>query len=161
MSPDLNPMVAGLIITGIGMGLVFVVIVLLWGFMALLVNLTSRIKTGEEAEAEPEAAEAPAAAAADDEAHLLRQRAAAAAVAAVIPGNLSQRKQRAAAAAVMAALVLQKQSAGTASPAASVSQWQAAGRARVFSARSHRYSRKNTRRDDETDPKNRQRTLRR
>ncbi|NLF51180.1 MAG: OadG family protein [Leptolinea sp.] len=33
----------GLIITGIGMGLVFVAIVFLWGLMALMVHLDSRI----------------------------------------------------------------------------------------------------------------------
>lgn len=39
-------MVKGLIITAIGMGLVFIVIIMLWGVMALLVALTSgkRIK---------------------------------------------------------------------------------------------------------------------
>lgn len=37
----------GLIITGIGMGLVFVAIVFLWGLMALMVRLDSRIKQAE------------------------------------------------------------------------------------------------------------------
>ena len=35
----------GLLITAIGMGLVFVVIILLWGLMALLMRLTSREKS--------------------------------------------------------------------------------------------------------------------
>lgn len=144
MNADMNPVVAGLIITAIGMGLVFVVIVLLWGFMALLVNLTARIKTGE-TEAEPEAAEIPAEAPVDDAARLLKKRAAAAAVAALIPGDMRLLKQRAAAAAVSAANVFKSQAVGSGLPAASVSHWQAAARASVLSARSNLYSRKKTR----------------
>jgi Na+-transporting methylmalonyl-CoA/oxaloacetate decarboxylase gamma subunit len=37
----MSEMVKGLLITGIGMGLVFVVIIMLWGVMAALVKLTS------------------------------------------------------------------------------------------------------------------------
>jgi Na+-transporting methylmalonyl-CoA/oxaloacetate decarboxylase gamma subunit len=37
----MSEMVKGLLITGIGMGLVFVVIIMLWGVMDLLVRLTS------------------------------------------------------------------------------------------------------------------------
>lgn len=37
----MSEMVKGLLITGIGMGLVFVVIIMLWGVMAVLVKLTS------------------------------------------------------------------------------------------------------------------------
>lgn len=37
----MSEMVKGLLITGIGMGLVFVVIIMLWGVMAGLVGLTS------------------------------------------------------------------------------------------------------------------------
>jgi Na+-transporting methylmalonyl-CoA/oxaloacetate decarboxylase gamma subunit len=36
-----NPITQGLLITAIGMGLVFLAIVLLWGFMNLLVNITA------------------------------------------------------------------------------------------------------------------------
>lgn len=145
MNADMNPVVAGLIITAIGMGLVFVVIVLLWGFMALLVNLTARIKTGETEAEEPVAAEIPAEAPVDDEARLLKKRAAAAAVAALIPGDMRLLKQRAAAAAVSAANVFKSQAVGSGLPAASVSHWQAAARASVLSARSNLYSRKKTR----------------
>lgn len=37
----MNPITQGLLITAIGMGLVFLAIVLLWGFMNLLVNITA------------------------------------------------------------------------------------------------------------------------
>lgn len=144
MNADMNPIVAGLIITAIGMGLVFVVIILLWGLMALLVNLTARIKTGE-AEAEPEAAAVPVETPVDDETRLLKKRAAAAAVAALIPGDMRLLKQRAAAAAVSAAIVFNQQAASSASPAVSVSHWQAAARASILNARSNLYSRKNMR----------------
>ncbi len=144
MNADMNPVVAGLIITVIGMGLVFVVIVLLWGLMALLVNLTARIKTGE-AEAEPEAVETPVETPVDDAMRLLKKRAAAAAVAALLPGDLHLARQRAAAAAVSAAMIFNKQAASSASPAANVSHWQAAGRASILNARSNLYSRKNMR----------------
>lgn len=40
----------GLIVTGIGMGLVFVMIFALWGIMALLVKLTNRPEKAEEVE---------------------------------------------------------------------------------------------------------------
>jgi Na+-transporting methylmalonyl-CoA/oxaloacetate decarboxylase gamma subunit len=37
----MSELIKGLLITGIGMGLVFVVIIMLWGVMAGLVRLTS------------------------------------------------------------------------------------------------------------------------
>ena len=37
----MNPIIQGLIIAGIGMGLVFLAIVFLWGFMDVLVKVTS------------------------------------------------------------------------------------------------------------------------
>ena len=46
----------GLLITGIGMGLVFVMIFALWGIMALLVKLTNKPEAEEEAEEVVEAA---------------------------------------------------------------------------------------------------------
>ena len=48
----------GLLITGIGMGLVFVMILALWGIMALLVKLTNKPETAEEPAAEVETAPA-------------------------------------------------------------------------------------------------------
>ena len=48
---DINVLKQGLLITGIGMGLVFVMIFLLWGIMALLVWITNpRQKKAEESE---------------------------------------------------------------------------------------------------------------
>lgn len=38
----MSEITTGLLITGIGMGLVFAMIIILWGLMALLVKLTSR-----------------------------------------------------------------------------------------------------------------------
>ncbi len=40
----------GFLITAIGMGLVFVVIIFLWGLMALMMHLTSKTNKGEEVE---------------------------------------------------------------------------------------------------------------
>ncbi len=64
----------GLLITGIGMGLVFVMIFLLWGIMALLVWLTNpREKASDEPDAdeavelEPAALDVPAAQTVDDD----------------------------------------------------------------------------------------------
>ena len=44
----------GLWITAVGMGLVFAVIIFLWGVMALLMRLTSRKQTSSEEQALPE-----------------------------------------------------------------------------------------------------------
>lgn len=49
----------GLLIAGIGMGLVFVVIIFLWGLMALMMRLTSGKGDDEPEEALPEATDAP------------------------------------------------------------------------------------------------------
>jgi Na+-transporting methylmalonyl-CoA/oxaloacetate decarboxylase gamma subunit len=38
----MNQITQSLLITGIGMGLVFILIILLWGFMAALVSITNR-----------------------------------------------------------------------------------------------------------------------
>lgn len=53
-------MLQGLSITGFGMGLVFLMIIALWGIMALLVRLTNRPEKAAEA-GEPEEQEIPAA----------------------------------------------------------------------------------------------------
>jgi Na+-transporting methylmalonyl-CoA/oxaloacetate decarboxylase gamma subunit len=45
----------GLLITGIGMGLVFVMILILWGIMALLVKLTNRPEDDSDDDGEEEA----------------------------------------------------------------------------------------------------------
>ena len=106
-------MVNALWITLIGMGLVFVAILFLWGLMALLVRLTAEkeeVETGEELAAAPEA-ETP--------------------IAEAIPSVEAERerKRRAAAAAVAVALSLQPVSRPAARPAGSLSAWQMVHRA--------------------------------
>ena len=49
----------GLWITAVGMGLVFAVIIFLWGVMALLMRLTSRKQTSSEEQALPETTDDP------------------------------------------------------------------------------------------------------
>jgi Na+-transporting methylmalonyl-CoA/oxaloacetate decarboxylase gamma subunit len=104
----------GLLITAIGMGLVFVVIIFLWGLMALLVRLTTR--------KEPAAEAAPAAPDVTDEP--------------LVPEMQTvERQRRAAAAAAAAALAIAarrtRQKSGTApEPADRLSPWQAVHRAR-------------------------------
>ena len=103
-------MINALWITLIGMGLVFVAIVLLWGLMALLVKLTEEREkpAAEEISTEPE----PVIAAASTD---------------------GDRKRRAAAAAVAIAMAMRPKNgrARTAAdqPAGSVSAWQAVHRA--------------------------------
>ncbi len=79
----MSPITQGLIITGIGMGLVFVAIVALWGLMTLLVKATTdRPKAVAQPEMAAEAVvevDSPAVVATNDNKHL--QMAAAAAVA--------------------------------------------------------------------------------
>lgn len=112
-------LVNALWITLIGMGLVFLAILALWGMMALIVRLTA-----ERPGADAEAAEAVAAA---EEAEAVEE----------IPDT--DRKRRAAAAAVAVAVALQAQrsaeSLRAAGPAGSVSVWQAAHRASQISQR--------------------------
>jgi sodium pump decarboxylase gamma subunit len=49
----------GLLITAIGMGLVFAVIIFLWGLMALMMKVTSREKARKQESGEMEEVEAP------------------------------------------------------------------------------------------------------
>lgn len=49
----------GLLITAIGMGLVFAVIIFLWGLMALMMRVTSRKKNGDEQKPVIEETDAP------------------------------------------------------------------------------------------------------
>jgi hypothetical protein len=102
-------------ITLIGMGLVFVAILFLWGLMALLVWLTQE---REPARSEPKPAAQPAA---QDEVP--------------DPIVLLERKRRAAAAAYVAALSIRKVKGAAARPAL-VSAWQAVQRASLISQRS-------------------------
>lgn len=103
-------------ITLIGMGLVFIAILALWGMMALIVRLTAEREGAEEA-AESAAEEAePAPETAD-----------------------LDRKRRAAAAAVAVAVAMQAQRPAealkAAGPAGTVSAWQAVHRASQISQR--------------------------
>lgn len=120
-------MVNALWITLIGMGLVFLAILLLWGLLALLVRITAEpraaVKTVEPPPGGPLAAEAQQLADSDS----LR---------------LIDRKRQAAAAAVAAALSLQKQPPEvfaplprSSEPAGLVSPWQAVQRAGQLSRR--------------------------
>ena len=107
-------MVNALWITLIGMGLVFVAILLLWGLMALLVRIT------EERE-EPQPADQPIGEPGPQE----------------TSPSLLERKRRAAAVAVAVALSRRKpaHSQGAAQPAGTLSAWQAVQRANQFSQR--------------------------
>jgi Na+-transporting methylmalonyl-CoA/oxaloacetate decarboxylase gamma subunit len=105
-------MVNALWITLIGMGLVFISIIMLWGLMALLVRLAA-----ERGEPEPVEAEPAAEMAASEEV-----------------GAGLERKRRAAAAAVAVALARRKP-ARAAQAASSLSTWQAVQRANQVSQR--------------------------
>ena len=84
----MSPISAALIITAIGMGLVFIAILALWGLMELMVRVTARYaveeteqgEEGEEGEEETEPAAGPFAEAVDSQAELKRKAAAAAVV---------------------------------------------------------------------------------
>jgi hypothetical protein len=107
-------MVNVLWISAIGMGLVFLAILLLWGLMALLVRLTAEKPSGLANALNTTADEPPV------DAALLA------------PGEngARARRQRAAAAGVAAALALRAQAPTTGSqPAANLSTWQAVQRA--------------------------------
>ncbi len=106
----MSDIVKGLIITGIGMGLVFVVIILLWGVMAGLVALTS----GRRRKKEPrEIVEREAVSEPGDMDNALRQKAAAAAVA-----------------CALSASAVGRQAVISGNPAGTASSWLTAGRAR-------------------------------
>lgn len=111
-----NPIVNSLIITAIGMGLVFVAILLLWGVMEALVRLTADRAAPQPAEAGPEP---PA-------------------------GDQRLVKQRAAAAAVAVALALHSRQLQFPEPAQTgeLSAWQAVRRAGLLNQRSATFTRK-------------------
>lgn len=112
-------MIDALWITAIGMGLVFLAILVLWGVMALLVRITDR---PEAAEVEPESEAAETASAETMDAS---------------DGALD-RKRRAAAVAVAVALSLRKPvRPAREQQAGSVSAWQAVNRASQVSQRAY------------------------
>ncbi len=106
-------------ITLIGMGLVFLALLLLWGLMELMMRLTARSAAADEAEAAETAAE-EVASQAD-----------------------SSRLARAAAAAVAVALALRQATLPPEGPAdAQVSNWQAAMRTARLNQRANMFTRK-------------------
>jgi|GEM_PF-168884 len=144
----MSNIVAGLLITLIGMGLVFIALLLLWGLMDGMVRLTNRFFPDREesgAGEDVDSGEEPAAPApADLSEEALRQQAAAAAVAV----SLSQQPlARAAAAAVAAALALQsrRNALVVSSQSGSASSWQSIHRANRLSQRLNLFNRKSTR----------------
>jgi sodium pump decarboxylase gamma subunit len=113
-----------LIITGIGMGLVFLALLLLWFIMALVIKIKDPVEASEK-----EADEALADASLED--------------APAVPP--SDRKRKAAAAAVAVALQLRKATpAGLAghTPVAATGGWQTSIRANNLSRRANLFSRK-------------------
>ncbi len=112
----MSPLVASLWITLIGMGLVFVAILLLWGLMEALMRLTARFASKEaEEEAAGEEAEQPEA----------------------LPAPTSDQKKRAAAAAVAIAMSLRRPATRPNLPAPSGSGWQAVTRASQLNQPTH------------------------
>ncbi|HSV86769.1 MAG TPA: OadG family protein [Levilinea sp.] len=111
-----SPLVTSLIITVIGMGLVFSAIMLLWGLMEVLVKVTAD-KTLAAPTAQPEA------------------------MPALVDDN-SENKARAAATAVAIALAMRQVAPQRPENAAGISPWQAVGRAGQLSQRSTSFNRK-------------------
>lgn len=85
----MTEMQQGLLIAGIGMGLVFIVIVFLWGLMALMMRLTSGKQADDEAVL-PEATDAPLLL----ELEVVEEQRKAAAAAVAVASALAQTKRR-------------------------------------------------------------------
>lgn len=124
-----NPIIQALEITGIGMGLVFVGILVLWGLMALMVRVF------REKESEPEACESMV----EVPPLELKKKAAAAAVAVAL--NTMDYRRQAAAAAVAAALEIFGQPVME-PPAPVASSWQIVNRLNQINLRNQSYTRK-------------------
>jgi sodium pump decarboxylase gamma subunit len=114
----------GLLMTAIGMGLVFLALIFLWGLINLIARLPVKDKVAEET-AEPE--EPPVAE-----------------VSTAVEEPRPARRAQAAAAAVAAALALRRQAARLAPPpqGSAISPWQAARRGSQFAMNAHITSRK-------------------
>ena len=125
----MSPMNGALIISAIGMGLVFIAIIALWGMMELMVRVTARyagrekVEEGEELSPETEPA--------------------AEATQAVLDGSV-ELKRKAAAAAVVLALAQEAEQPGSAQMPlyTSGSAWQAVSRGGQLNQRATLYSRK-------------------
>lgn len=106
-----------LLITAIGMGLVFLAILALWGLMELMVRLGADRAEAAEEDSAPEAADEP-------------------------PALTDPRKARAAALAVSVALALRQRAAGPAAPTSGLSAWQAVLRAGQLTQQMQSYNRR-------------------
>jgi Na+-transporting methylmalonyl-CoA/oxaloacetate decarboxylase gamma subunit len=114
-----SPLIISLVITGIGMGLVFVAILLLWGLMEGLVKVTAD-KTAEIPEVQPTEVRATQ-----------------------IPADVERAYQaEAAAAAVAIALAMQQSAPKNPASAGGISPWQSVLRAGQLSQRSTSFNRK-------------------
>ena len=125
----MSPINSALIITAIGMGLVFIAIIALWGLMELMVRVTARYAAEEaaaEAEEGGEEAEPPVEIAAEP------------------VDGLADLKRKAAAAAVVLALAQEEEQPVYAqmSSYTSGSAWQAVSRGGQLNQRATLYSRK-------------------
>lgn len=117
----MSTLTSALMITGLGMGLVFVGILLLWGMMALLVRFVKDPKEVDEAAVvEPE-------------------------VSPEVPDTIQPRHKKRALAAAVAVAMLMRQSTASAQAegSATVSPWQAVLRAGNMSQRVQMFNRKN------------------
>ena len=125
----MSPISGALIITAIGMGLVFIAIIALWGLMELMVRVTARYGREEEAESSDEGGEETIPA---DE------------IAVEAVDGLAELKKKAAAAAVVLALAQQEEQPGytQVSSYSSGSAWQAVSRGGQLNQRATLYSRK-------------------
>jgi sodium pump decarboxylase gamma subunit len=115
----MSPLATSLWITLIGMGLVFVAILLLWALMEILMRLTARFAAAEAEESEAEDAESEI-------------------VALPTPVAASQgQKQKAAAAAVAIAMALRRPTIKTTPSGPSGSAWQAITRSSQLNHANH------------------------
>ncbi len=110
-------LINALLITAIGMGLVFLAILALWGLMELMVRLGADREEAAEEGAALEAADEP-------------------------PALTDPRKARAAALAVSVALALRQRAASPAAPASGLSAWQAVLRAGQLTQQMQSYNRR-------------------
>lgn len=144
---DLMP--SALLITVIGMGLVFIALLLLWGMIELMMWISARFARPEGEEAEEIAEEiapveaAPVQAAAPN-GRKVRAAAAAVAVARAAAGGTLGRKARVAAAAVAVAMIQQNvdRSLPPRDGSEMVSAWQAVLRSNRLSRQASMYTRK-------------------
>lgn len=114
----MSPLVTSLWITLIGMGLVFIAILLLWALMEVLMRFTARFAAEETAEGEAEEAEGEPAAPPAPAAHL-------------------GQKQKAAAAAVALAMALRRPALKTTPSGSAGSAWQAVTRSSQLNHANH------------------------